>query len=75
MSDILGGSSQYSANESMTGYDNSAKMASVPTMRNRLQIAVTQAERQLADAKRAYEIFDKNPDLEELINILQRARI
>ena len=53
----------------------SAKMANVPSMRQRLKYAVEQAEKQLEDAKRAYEIFDKHPDLEELINILQRARI
>lgn len=56
-------------------YQSETKMASVPTMRQRLKMAVESAERQLSDAKRAYEIFDKNPELEELINILQRARI
>lgn len=50
----------------------SAKMASVPTMKQRLDMAVKQAEERLAAAKRAREIFDRNPDLEELLNLLQR---
>ena len=54
-------------------YDPSAKMAHVPTMKQRLEAAVNQAEERLAAAKRARELFDKNPDLEELLNILQRA--
>lgn len=51
-----------------------AKMVRVPTMKERLQLAVEQAEAKLADAKRAKELFDKNPDLEELLNIMQRGR-
>lgn len=46
-----------------------------PTLKQRLELAVQQAEQNLADAKRAREIFDKNPELEELINILNRGRI
>jgi hypothetical protein len=50
-----------------------AKMASMPTMKQRLEMAVRQAEERLTAAKRARELFDKNPDLEELLNILQRS--
>jgi hypothetical protein len=54
-------------------YDSSPKMAHVPTMKQRLEMAVKHAEEKLAAAKRARELFDKNPDLEELLNILQRG--
>lgn len=33
------------------------------TMRERIDLAVKQAEAKLADTKRAKELFDKNPDL------------
>ena len=49
------------------------QMASVPTLKQRLDLAVRQAEEKLAAVKRAKEIFDRNPELEELINIMQRA--
>jgi hypothetical protein len=46
----------------------------MPSLKTRLNMAVKEAESRLADAKRAAEIFDKNPDLEELLNIMQRGR-
>lgn len=54
------------------GYE-SAKMAIMPTLKQRMDIAVKQAEERLAAVKRAREILDKNPDLEELLNIMQRV--
>jgi hypothetical protein len=48
-------------------------MASVPTVKQRLDMAVRQAEERLAAVKRAKEILDKNPDLEELLNIMQKS--
>jgi hypothetical protein len=48
-----------------------AKMARMPTMKERIELAVVQAEDRLAKAKRAKELFEKNPDLEELLNIMQ----
>jgi hypothetical protein len=45
-----------------------------PSLKQRLDMAVNEAEKKLADVKRAREIFDKNPDLEELLNIMQRGR-
>lgn len=61
-----------------TGYDlaeqPAAKMVRMPTMKDRLAAAVDDAERRLADAKRAKEIFDAHPELEELLNIMQRGR-
>lgn len=51
----------------------SEKMLRMPTMKERLDLAVSQAEEKLGMAKRARELFDRNPDLEELLNIMQRA--
>lgn len=51
-----------------------AKMVGMPTLKLRLTQAVQEAEQRLADAKRAREIFDRNPDLEELMNIMQKGR-
>lgn len=50
-----------------------AKMAHVPTLRQRLDQAVQQAEERLAAVKEARELFDRNPDVEKLLNIMQRA--
>lgn len=54
--------------------EQSAKMARMPSMKERLSHAVAEAEARLADAKRAKEIFDSHPELEELLNIMQRGR-
>jgi len=59
-------------NQVATGYDI-PKMVRQPTLKERLTLAVEQAERKLNDVKRAKEIFDKNPELEELLNIMQRG--
>ena len=44
-----------------------------PTMIERADMALAQAERRLADMKRAKEILDNNPDLGELLNIMNRS--
>ena len=54
-------------------YGGEAKMVRQPDLKDRLIFAVQQAEEKLAAVKRAKEIFDKNPDLEELLNIMQRS--
>lgn len=54
-------------------YGGEAKMARQPNLKERLELAVQQAEEKLAAVKRAKEIFDRNPDLEELLNIMQRS--
>jgi hypothetical protein len=62
--------------ESPSYYGNSdptARMVRMPTLKDRLNLAVAQAEEKLASVKRAKEIFDKNPDLEELLNIMQKS--
>jgi hypothetical protein len=53
---------------------DSPKMIHQPSLKQRLDMAVNEAEKKLADVKRAREIFDKNPELEELLNIMQRGR-
>ena len=51
-----------------------AQMVGMPSLKLRLERAVQEAEQHLKEAKRAREIFDRNPDLEELMNIMQKGR-
>lgn len=53
-------------------YDSPAKMAIQPNMKQRLELAVKQAEDRLAAVKEAQTIFEKNPDLERLLDLMQR---
>lgn len=71
MESILGSGGGASAMQydSMAG----AKMASIPTLKQRLELAVKQAEQRLEAAKRAREILNANPQLEELLNIMQHG--
>ena len=58
-------------------YDSGAlspKSIQMPTLKLRLEQAVKDAESRLNDAKEARDILDKNPDLEKLLNIMQRGR-
>lgn len=50
------------------------ELARMPTMKERIDLAVKNAQEQLNNARRAKELFDRNPDLEELMNILQNGR-
>jgi hypothetical protein len=50
------------------------KMLRAPTLKTRLEAAVMEAEERLAEAKRAKEIFEKHPELEELLNIMNKGR-
>jgi len=47
--------------------------AGMPTIKQRLDMAVRAAEDRLQAVKRAKEILDKNPELEELLNIMQKS--
>ena len=49
------------------------KMAHQPTLQQRLDLAVRQAEERLAAVKEARDILARNPDLEKLLNIMQRS--
>lgn len=55
------------------GYNETAKMEYQLTLKQRLDHAVIQAEERLKAVSRAREIFEKNPDLEELLNIMQKS--
>lgn len=66
---VAGG--QYYGGE--TAACDSPQMARMPSMKERLELAVKQAEEKLAMAQRARELFNRNPDLEELLNIMQRS--
>ena len=50
------------------------KSVGMPSLKQRLAQSVKEAESRLTDAKRAAEILDKNPELEELLNIMQKGR-
>jgi hypothetical protein len=56
-----------------TAYSESTKMCRTPTIQERLDLAVQQAEERLASAKEARDIFARNPDIEKLLNIMQRG--
>ena len=49
------------------------KMAYQPTLKQRLDLAVEQAEGRLVAVKEAREIFERNPDIERLLDIMQRS--
>ena len=52
---------------------NTAGMAYTPNLKQRLEAAVVQAEEQLQAVREAKEIFDRNPDIERLLDIMQRG--
>lgn len=64
---------QVALNEASPGAYGVQKMVREPNLKERLELAVRQAEEKLAAVKRAKEIFEKHPDLEELLNIMQRS--
>ena len=49
------------------------KLARMPTLQERIDMAVAQAKERLAQVERAREILARNPDLEELLNIMQTS--
>ena len=53
---------------------NETKSIQMPSLKTRLEQAVKDAQSRLDDAKEARDILDKNPDLEKLLNIMQRGR-
>lgn len=54
-------------------YNANTKMARMPTMAERLDLAVSEAEKKLAAVKEAREIFQRNPDIERLLDIMQTS--
>ena len=49
------------------------QLAHMPTLQQRLDLAVKRAKEQLAAAEEAREILARNPDLERLLNLMQRS--
>ncbi len=49
------------------------KAVRMPTLKERLDLAVKQAEERLAAVKEAREIFGRNPDIERLLDIMQKG--
>lgn len=67
----------FGENQTLGGYgaiETMAKQAQPATMRQRLDQAVVDAKRNYEDAIRAKEIFEEFPELEELINLMNRMR-
>lgn len=62
---------QGASNLSAPYYDQPKQMVSV-SMKQRIEAAIAQAERRLEDVKRMKALLDKNPDLEELLNLMNR---
>lgn len=50
-----------------------ASMLKMPSLKERLERAVQEAEEKLKIVQEAREIFDKNPDLERLLDLMQRG--
>lgn len=67
----VAGSSPYYAKEAAMQQND--RMVGMPTLRQRLDMAVKQAEERLAAVTEARELFDRNPDIEKLLNIMQKA--
>ncbi len=53
--------------------ENLSGMARMPTLKERLDMAVKNAEDRLTDAKEARELLNRNPDLERLLDIMQKG--
>lgn len=75
MSEEFGAGGAYlSSTQGNYGLDN-AKPVGPMKMQQRLDLAVKNAELALADAKRARDLFNQHPFIEELIDLLNRGRI
>lgn len=58
--------------QAASGYLAQEKCVTMPTLAQRIDGAVRSAEERLAAVKEASEILARNPDLERLLNIMQR---
>lgn len=72
MESDFGGPIGYGVGPSVNSLEK-MKMARTPNLQQRLDMAVAQAEERLAAVKEAREIFQRNPDLEKLLNVMQRG--
>lgn len=64
---------QGGAQAAPTYYDSGQKLAHAPTLKQRLDMAVQQAEARLAQVKEAREIFARNPDMEKLLDLMRHG--
>ena len=55
------------------GMTTMTKMVHMRTLKQRLDDAVKEAEARLAAVKEAQEIFERHPDIELLLDIMQRG--
>jgi hypothetical protein len=67
---MLGGGAGYYGNDAQASMQKAVQM---PTLQQRLDLAVKQAEERLAAVKEARDILNRNPDLEKLLNIMQKS--
>ena len=51
------------------------RMVRMPSLKDRLAEAASRAEQQLEDARRAKAIFEAHPELEKLLDIMQRGHL
>jgi hypothetical protein len=58
---------------SQGGVLNQLKSVGTVSLKKRIDFAVARAEETLAKVKEAKEIFDRNPDLERLLDIMQQS--
>lgn len=75
MSEEFGAGGAYLSRPSDENYAMTAKPVGPMKMQQRLDLAVKNAELALADAKRARELFEKHPFIEELMDLMNRGRI
>lgn len=71
MMDEFAGNSLKAYSDPQSSYPTGT-MARMPTIKERIALAVTQAQDRLAQVREAQEIFERNPDLEKLLNIMQK---
>ncbi len=55
------------------GYAGETKMVRMPTLQQRLDMAVQQAEERLKKVTEARDILSRNTDLEKLLDIMQQS--
>jgi hypothetical protein len=62
------------ASQAMPAYDNyREKLVSMPTLKDRLEAAVVRAQAQLDAVQEARAIFERNPDIERLLDLMQKS--
>lgn len=68
----MGFSGEYLGGSGATAMEQKSASSRQFTLNDRIKGAISESEQRLAAAKRADEILQQNPQLEELLNLLQR---